>query len=87
MELESALLAWGFDEANANMIMGEFLIAMANVGEANGGRPDQKMREVLTAEQAAEILHKALDDRIATLSESERARINLEMLLQAFGYD
>jgi hypothetical protein len=86
MELESTLLACGFDEADAKMITGEFLTGIANVGEAIGEDPNQKVREFLTEEQAAEILHKALDDRIATLSESERARINLEMLRQRFGY-
>jgi hypothetical protein len=87
MELESTLLACGFDEADAQMIMGEFMTGIANVGEAMGEDPERKIREYLTGEQVAEILHKALDDRIATLSESERAGINLEMLLQAFGYD
>ena len=51
-----------------------------------GGEPDQKVGEFLTEEQASEILHKALDDRIASLSESERTRINLETLRQRLGY-
>jgi hypothetical protein len=85
MELESVLLACGFNKADANIIVGEFLSGIGNVVEARG-LADQKVGEVLTEEQAAEIFTKALDDRLAALPESERAGIDLEMLEQKFGY-
>ena len=59
---------------------------MANLAEAMGGGADQKVGEVLTNEQAIEILAKSLDDRIAAMPEPERARINVELLERAFGY-
>jgi len=85
MELEAALLACGFDEANAKMIIGEFLTGIGNVGEATGAA-DQKVGEFLTENQLREILAKAFDERIASLAETERARLNVEMLQQRFGY-
>jgi hypothetical protein len=85
MELERVLLACGFNEADAKIIVGEFFSGIGNVAEAMGAA-DQKVGEILTEGQVAEILTKALDDRIAALPESERAGINLEMLEQKFGY-
>jgi hypothetical protein len=85
-ELESMLLACGFNEADANIIVGEFLSGIGNVMEAKGAAADQKVGEVLTEEQAAEILTKALGDRLAAIPESERSKIDLEMLEQKFSY-
>jgi hypothetical protein len=85
MELESVLLACGFNEADAKIIVGEFLSGIGNVGEARGVA-DQKVGEFLTEEQVGEILTKALDDRLAALPESERAGIDREMLEQKLGY-
>jgi hypothetical protein len=45
MELESVLLACGFNEADAKIIVGEFLSGIGNVGEARGVA-DQKSRRV-----------------------------------------
>lgn len=86
MELESTLIDCGFDRATALKITGEFMNSIANVGEAIGEDPNRKVGEFLTEEQAREILHKALDDNIAALSESSRELINLEMLQQTFDY-
>jgi hypothetical protein len=85
MELESVLLACGLNEADAKIIVGEFLSGIGNVGEARGVA-DQKVGEFLTEEQVGEILTKALDDRLAALPESERAGIDREMLEQKLGY-
>jgi hypothetical protein len=85
MELESVLLACGLNEADAKIIVGEFLSGIGNVGEARGVA-DQKVGEFLTEEQVGEILAKALDDRLAALPESERAGIDREMLEQKLGY-
>jgi len=86
MELESVLLTCGFHEEDAEIILGEFLAGMVNVGEARGAPADQMMSEILTHEQMVEILTKALDDRLAALTESERATINFELLEHKFGY-
>ena len=51
-----------------------------------GGGADQKVGEVLTKDQAIEILSKSLDDRLAAMAQPERAMINVEMLHRAFGY-
>jgi hypothetical protein len=85
MHLESALLACGFDEREANIIVDEFLSGIANVGKALG-QADQKAGEVLTEDQATEILTKSLDECIAAMPRSERVRIDLQMLERAFGY-
>ena len=86
MELELALLDCGFNEIDAKIIARGFLSGVANLAEAMGGGADQKVGEVLTNEQAIEILAKSLDDRIAAMPEPERARINVELLERAFGY-
>ena len=86
MELEMALLDCGFSEMDARIIAREFLSGVANLAEAMGGGADQKVGEVLTNDQAIEILTKSLDDRIAAMPEPERARINVEKLERAFGY-
>jgi hypothetical protein len=85
VQLESALLACGFDEREAKIIVADFLSGIANVGEALG-RADQKVGEVLSEDQATEILTKSLDDCIAAMPRSERVRIDLKMLERAFGY-
>jgi hypothetical protein len=86
VELEIALLDCGFNEIDAKIIARGFLSGVANFAEAMGGGADQKVGEVLTNEQAIEILAKSLDDRIAAMPEPERARINVEVLERAFGY-
>ena len=48
MELESVLLTCGFHEEDAEIILGEFLAGMVNVGEARGAPADQMMSEILT---------------------------------------
>jgi hypothetical protein len=48
MELERVLLACGFHEEDAEIIIGEFLSGMVNVGEARGAPADQMMSEILT---------------------------------------
>ena len=84
MQLESALLACGFDEREAKIIVGDFLSGIANVGEALG-LGDQKVGEVLTEDQAAEILAKSLDDCIAAMPRLDSVKIDLEMLERAVG--
>jgi hypothetical protein len=86
VELEIALLDCGFNEMDAKIIAREFLSGVANLAEAMGGGADQKVGEVLTNDQAIEILSKSLDDRLAAMPQPERARINVETLRRAFGY-
>jgi hypothetical protein len=84
--LDRILRDCGFNQSDAARIMGEFLTGIANVGEAKGAPSNQTVGAFLTEKQAGEVLRKALDDRIAALPESDRAKIDLEILKQKFGY-
>jgi hypothetical protein len=84
MEIEDTLLACGFDEADAKLIVGGFLTGISVFMET-AGYTTQTVGEVLTEEQVREILALALDDRLSQLPPHRLALIDLGAL-EALGY-
>ena len=52
MELEATLLACGFSEADAKMVVGAFLSGLTKVARSSGFSDGQKLGDALTEDQA-----------------------------------
>jgi len=81
-DLETRLLACGFDRADANIVAAAFLSGIANLMEAKGAS-HETVGEVLTEEEVREVLFKAIADRVAQLPTSEQSQIEISPLLEA----
>ena len=67
MDLENLLLASGFDEASSKMIMADFFAGIGNVMQARSAASTDAVRDVLSEEEAQEILRRVIFERASLM--------------------